>query len=108
MQKDVARITPLVEQLQWLFRSHEEGDRGAAAEEMLTCLRGIWPDVREVVLDREREDSRDADQMVLEIIRDVGEIAAFLLGVGPDKGLAWSRANLIVDLERYSMVIHGQ
>jgi hypothetical protein len=104
MEERVALIAPLVDQLQRFCRGHEEDDHGVAAREMLAFLGDEWPDVEEVVLTVDRDDDRDAEELALEIVRGVGEVGGILLTTDPGDKLAWSRANLIIELERYVAV----
>lgn len=105
MEGRFGRIAPLVDQLQQFCLGHEEGDAGTAATDMIGYLRDAWPEIPAASLAVER-DGRDAEELALGIIRDVGEVAAVLLGGrDPDQDLAWSRANLIFDLERYAILV---
>jgi hypothetical protein len=105
MEGRVARIAPLVDQLQRFCWGHEDDDHGAAAAEMLAFLGDAWPDVPEVVLSLDRDDDRDAEELALEIVRGVGEVGGILLTTDPGEKLAWSRANLIVELEHYTAAV---
>lgn len=105
MDGRIARLTPLVNQLQGFCRGHEDGDCGVAAAEMLACLRQVWPDIPDVALPSVPDDDRQAEQLALAVVHDVGEMAGILLTKNdPDEELAWSRANLILDLERYRVL----
>jgi hypothetical protein len=99
-------MTPLVDQLHQFCLGHEQRDRGAAAEEMLAYLRHGWLETLEASVKADPGDDRDPEELALGIVRDVGEVAGVLLGAD-DQGpaLAWSRANLIFDLERYLMLV---
>jgi hypothetical protein len=46
-------------------------------------------------------DDRDAEESALQIVRSVGEVGGVLLATDSGAKLVWSRANLIVELERY-------
>jgi hypothetical protein len=101
----ITRMTPLVDQLQQFCLGHEQRDGGAAGAEMLAHLRQDWPEIADVSMQADPEDGRDSEELALSIIRDVGEVADILLSSDPEERLAWSRANLIVDLERYAVSI---
>ncbi len=108
VEGSIERIAPLVEELQRFCRGHVEDDHGAAAAEMLAHLRGVWPDVPVASLPSEPDGDLGAEELALVIVRDVGEVAGQLLeSREPAEALAWSRANLIFDLERYASVIEG-
>jgi hypothetical protein len=101
----IERVAPLVDQAQKLCRRHLRGDGRAAGVEMLAFLRRLWSDIPEEVVPPEEADRRDAEELVLSIISDVGEVAAMLLRQSDaEQQLSWSRANLICDLERYLVV----
>ncbi len=98
-------MTPLVDQLQPFCCGHEAGDAGAAAAAMLGHVRRAWPDIPEVEIQPDGSGGHDAEELALRVVRDVGEVADILLSAEPEERLAWSRANLIVDLERYAAVV---
>jgi hypothetical protein len=101
MEGGVKRIAPLIDQLKRLCRGHMSTDHGSAAGDMLAYLRLAWPEVSTITLTSDQNERRDADELALEIIRDVGEVASILLEEDPSERLAWARANLMLDLERY-------
>ena len=106
VEGSIERIAPLVEELQRFCRGHLAGDRGAAAAEMLAYLRAVWPDVPGASLPSEPDLRLSAEELALVVVRDVGEVAGQLLeSREPAEALAWSRANLIFDLERYATVL---
>jgi hypothetical protein len=102
VERTVAWVTPLVSELQHFCQRHEEGERGGAAAGMLAHLRHDWADLPVVDLPPVIDRDRDAEELALIIIRDVGEVADILLaGDVGEARLGWARANLILDLERY-------
>jgi hypothetical protein len=104
----IARLAPLVDQLQRFCRGHEAGHGRAAAATMLVYLRGAWVDVPEITLQfsSDRGQEVNPESLVLALVRDVGELAGELLASDdPDQALAWARANLIVDVERYASAL---
>jgi hypothetical protein len=101
----IARMAPLIDQLQPFCCGHEAGDGGAAAAAMLGHVKRAWPDLPPVDVAPQADDKRDAEELALCVVRDVGEVADILLSSDPDERLGWSRANLIVDLERYAVVV---
>jgi hypothetical protein len=105
VERTVGWMTPLVSELQQFCQRHEEVDDGAA-DGMLEHLRHDWADIPVVNLPPIPDDDRDPEELALMIIRDVGEVAEILLAADDVEGrLAWSRANLIADLERYSSAV---
>lgn len=107
MERTVGWMTPLVSELQHFCQRHEEGKRGGAGAGMLAHLRQDWADVPAAELPPPGDDERDPEELALMIVRDVGEVADILLGAGDDvdQRLGWSRANLVVDLERYANAV---
>jgi hypothetical protein len=101
VEKKIAQLAPLTDQLQRFVRAHERGEGGAAAGEMLAALRDTRPLLSGGYLMADPDDGRDGEELALGIIRDVGEIADRLTR---SDDLAWARANLICDLERYLAV----
>jgi hypothetical protein len=105
MERKVAWMTPLVSELAHLCQLHEAGDPDAAAG-MLAHLREDWTDVPAVELPAVSDRERDAEELALIIVGDVGEVAEILLARDDaERTLGWARANLIVDLERYAEVV---
>ena len=105
----LSRLTPLVDHLARFCRGHDRADGGGASLAMLAALDEIWPDVPKVSVRSDPGDERGAEELVLAIIGDVGDLAWILgCGVDPAAELAWARANLIFDLERYRIVVGGQ
>jgi hypothetical protein len=99
----IHRLAPLVDQLQPFWLGHEAGDGGSAAAAMIGHVRRAWPDIPEVDVRTDPADERDADELALCVVRDVGEVAGILVSaVDLGKELAWARANLIRDLECYT------
>jgi hypothetical protein len=75
---------------------------------MLAHLRSAWAEVPDVSLASDPEEDLDADDLVLRIVWDVGEMARNVAAAGStDSGLGWSRANLIADLESYRIAIEA-
>lgn len=107
MEGQIALMAPLIDQLQPFCCGHEAGDGGAAAAAMLGHVRRAWPEIPEVQVPMDAGDRRDAEEIALCVVRDVGEVADILLSDGPDEKLAWSRANLIIDLERYATTVES-
>jgi len=106
VERNVGWITPLVSELQHFCERHEEDDRGNAAAGMLAHLRRDWADVPVLSLPPVTGSDRDPEELALVIIHDVGEVAEILLAAGDlDERLGWSRANLIIDVERYSLAV---
>jgi hypothetical protein len=102
-------MAPLVDQLQPFWWGHEAGDGGAAAAAMLGHVRRAWPDIGEVEVTADEGEERSADELALGIVRDVGEVARILISApGVAEELAWARANLISDLERYATLVARQ
>jgi hypothetical protein len=106
----VGWMTPLVSELQEFCERHAEGDRDAAAAGMLAHLRHDWDGVGLPDLPPLEEGSgREAEELALEIVRDVGEVAGILLEASDqDERLAWARANLISGVERYAVAVSAQ
>lgn len=110
MDENLECAGPLVDHLHRFCDNCRRGDPDGAAAGMLDFVRASWPDISETRLPPVEDDAAlgegetfDADEVALAIIRDVGEIADFLVEGGKPGGrLAWSRANLIVDLELYA------
>jgi hypothetical protein len=99
-------MTPLVDQLQPFCYGHESGDGGAAALAMLGHVRRAWPDVPEVEIAPDPDDDRDAEELALGVVGDVGRVAGILASAADlEKELAWARANLICDLECYANAV---
>jgi hypothetical protein len=93
---------PLVMELQCFCQRHEEGDHGGAAAGMLAHLRHDWGEVPIADLPPGEDQDRSLEELALMVIRDVGEVADFLLGADDlEEKLGWARGNLIFDLERY-------
>jgi hypothetical protein len=108
MERTVCRMTPLVSELQGLCQSLEEGgrERRAAAWSMLWLLRHEWADLPVIDLPGITDEERNSGELLLIIVRDVGEVADILLtDEDVETKLAWARANLIVDLERYLLAV---
>jgi hypothetical protein len=104
----IARITPLVDQLSRLCRGHEARDTGIAAVGMLAYLRDAWPDIPVHEMRGERKEVGDPGRIALGIVHDVGELARMLRdGDDPEAALAWSRANLIVEIEAYTRALRA-
>jgi hypothetical protein len=101
----IERIGPLVDGLQILCGGRELGDPKVAASSMLAYLESGRPDVPKVSLESDPEEDLDVEGLALRIVCDVGEMAGLLLAAGSLEKLAWSRANLISDLERYRAAI---
>jgi len=104
----VTRVGPLVDRLQRFWRAHESGDGAAVATEFRIWLEGVWPDVTPPRPKIEFEDPpaedprKDMDEIVVELLRGVGEIAEFLLGMqDPRVELAWVREHMLERLEIY-------
>jgi hypothetical protein len=105
----IVRIAPLVDQLARFCRGHQAGDRVEAAEGMLWCLRALWPEIPARAVPPAPEDDRDVEGLALTIIVDVGEIAQILItSEDPREQLAWARANLTLDVERYAKLVADQ
>lgn len=102
---DAERIAPLIDLLQRFCHAHRSDDP-TAGEAMIEPLRSLWPDIPHRRLDppdQGHHATEDADSVALEIVVDVGDVARLLLTEGqPANRLAWCRANLIDDLERYA------
>src|ERR1700750_1200421 len=94
-----ARVAPLRDELSAVCRGHLQDDGGLAAAEMLAHVRDSWPDVMEREISHDPDPEDDLEVLALRIVRDVGIIADRLLGYDLEEALAWSRANLIFDLE---------
>jgi hypothetical protein len=102
----VALMVPLVDQLQPFCCGHEAADGGAAAGAMLGHVRRLWPDIPQVDVAADPADDRDAEELALSVVRDVGDVAGILLSArNLEKELAWTRANLIHDLECYARLV---
>jgi hypothetical protein len=102
----IHRLAPLVDQLQPFWLGHEAGDGGSAAAAMIGHVRSAWPDIPQVDVRADPADERDADALALGVVRDVGEVAGILVSaIDLGKELAWARANLIGDLERYATAV---
>lgn len=107
-ERQITRIAPLVEELRTFCVGHEEADGGAAAEGMLAAVRELWPDIPELTITPGLDSELDADVLALRMIREVGEIAAKLIGADPREVLGWSRANLVIELEHYLEALGGR
>jgi hypothetical protein len=108
MQGSMDRLAPLVEELNTFCEGHRAGDGGRTAEQMLAQVRELWPDVPERQISSDPDPEADPEVLALRIIRDVGDAAERLLRIDPQKALGWSRANLVVDLERYLEAVGGR
>ncbi len=104
----IARIAPLVEELDAICRGHEEGHGGPAAARMLASVRTLWPEIPDQDLSQDPDHERDPEVLALRIVREVGETAGRLLDLGPEAALGWSRPNLAIELERYLAVVGGR
>jgi hypothetical protein len=103
-----AEIAKLVELLQRFCEGHQRADLGVAARGMLVDLTSGWPEVSGLSLEMDPDDDRDADELALGIVREVGEVAGVVvMASDPGRRLAWAQANLIHDLERYAALVSG-
>ena len=107
-QGSMARLAPLAEELGTFCEGHQSDDGGVAAAGMLAQVRHLWPDIPVMSISSDPDPEDDPEALALRIIRDVGDAADRLLRSGPEKALGWSRANLIVDLERYLQATAGR
>jgi hypothetical protein len=108
MEGRFSQMAALVDQLRRFCEGHQRADLGVAAREMLADLRSAWPEVSDLSLEMDPDDHRDAEEVALGIVRDVGEVAGvFVTARDPGRRLAWAKANLIHDLERYVAVADG-
>jgi hypothetical protein len=104
----VSWITPLVTELQCFCQRHEEGDAGGAAAAMLAHLHHDWIDIPLLNLPPVVDEDRDPEELAMLIVSDVGEVAEILSATDdPRERLAFARANLIVDVERYRAAAAG-
>jgi hypothetical protein len=78
MDEAMELIAPLVDHLARFCHGHLERDGGAAASEMLRCLRRSWPDIPTMTLEVDPSRDLDAEALAIAVVRDVGEIAATL------------------------------
>jgi hypothetical protein len=107
-QGSMARLAPLAEELSAFCEGHQTGDAGVAAAEMLAQVRHLWPDIADLTISADPDPEIDPEVLALRIIRDVGDAADRLLRFDPPKALGWTRANMILDLERYLEAVTGR
>jgi hypothetical protein len=100
-QGSIARVAPLAEELSEFCKGHDQGEGAAAATRMLTQVRELWPDVAAVEISDDADAELECEVLALRIVHDVGIVAERLQRLEVMEALAWSRANLILDLERY-------
>jgi hypothetical protein len=106
MEERMERATPLIDRLQAFCHGHLRGDRGDAAVSMLALVRGSWLEIPEVNLEVDAEASRTADELALDVVREVSEMIATLVDATDTQSLlGWSRASLISSLENYLIAI---
>lgn len=105
------RVLPLVHQLDRFCRHHEQGEREAAVAPMLAFVRRCWPDIptADPYADENSKPPAPAmtpDELLLHIIAAIGEMAGNLGELlDYEIELAWSRAVLVVNLERYEQAV---
>lgn len=102
-------MTPLVDQLHHFCMEHESatgvqprrGDDRPPATHLARAPGGQ--------VESDPDERRDAEESVLGVICDIAAVADVLLaGLDLERKPAWSRANPILDLERYTFVVEGQ
>jgi hypothetical protein len=102
MGERMALVVALLDGLQGFTHAHQRGEGAAEAREMLREVHGLWAGT-EGRVGSPVDDDRDREELALAIVRAVGEVADILLAPETSKErLAWTRANLISDLECYS------
>jgi hypothetical protein len=104
----MARLAPLIEELNTFWQGHEAGAGAAAAVQMLAQVRDLWPDIPELLISSDPDSETDLEVLALRVARDVGDAADRLLNFDQQKALGFSRANLIVDVERYLEATAGR
>jgi hypothetical protein len=106
-ESGMERITPLVEALSRFCVGNETADGGApSAAALIDFLSDAWPDIPAVDVVKGSSEEMGRDEIVLAVVRDVGELAGLLLlTANPARTLGWARANLLIDLGLYLTLV---